>query len=127
MRMNTACVIWVRTTLPGRSLEQHLRQARLRGYSISLVLVYLDSVGLCLQRIAQRVIAGGHDVPESDVRRRYRRSLVNFLERYRGQTDDWMVVFNGESGYETIASGWRENIGDIMDETLWGHLLRQTA
>jgi len=32
-------------------------------------------VNINLSRIRQRVLGGGHDVPENDVRRRYKRSL----------------------------------------------------
>jgi len=34
-----------------------------------------ESVNINLSRIRQRVLGGGHDVPENDVRRRYKRSL----------------------------------------------------
>jgi predicted ABC-type ATPase len=51
-------------------------------------------VAVNLARIAQRVRQGGHDVPEDDVRRRYRRGIANFLNVYRALADSWVVFDN---------------------------------
>ncbi len=45
--------------------------------------LWLSSVDLALSRIKGRVSEGGHDVPEADVRRRFDRSIKNFLVLYR--------------------------------------------
>ena len=52
-------------------------QARSAGYRIKLHYVSVNSVAQALDRIANRVALGGHDVPEGDVRRRFARSLEN--------------------------------------------------
>ena len=44
---------------------------------------YLPLLRLALQRIAARVRQGGHDVPRTDVVRRFNRSLKNFQLLYR--------------------------------------------
>jgi predicted ABC-type ATPase len=51
--------------------------AKARQFEIYLIYVCLELVELNLARIQQRVAAGGHGIPEEDVRRRYRRSLQN--------------------------------------------------
>lgn len=51
--------------------------ARSAGYRIVLHYVCVDSPDQSLDRIRNRVALGGHDVPEPDVRRRFRRSLEN--------------------------------------------------
>ena len=50
-------------------------QARSAGYRIELHYISVNSVAQSLDRIANRVALGGHDVPEEDVRRRFARSL----------------------------------------------------
>jgi predicted ABC-type ATPase len=65
----------VETTLAGRNYLQMMREARNRGFEIVLVYIGTENVGINLTRIKNRVLAGGHDVPEEDVRRRYRRSF----------------------------------------------------
>ena len=47
------------------------------GFEIVLVYIGTNNVETNLARIRARVLAGGHDVPEADVRRRYGRSLAN--------------------------------------------------
>ncbi|QEM99761.1 Zeta toxin family protein [Sphaerotilus sulfidivorans] len=117
----------VESTLSGGSLGAHLAAARQAGYALTLVMVYLDSVELCLRRVAQRVAAGGHDVPEADVRRRYGRSLQQFLARYRLLADDWLVVFNGEAGYVTVAEGSGGQMASVLDEARWAQLIEQSV
>lgn len=108
-------------------MNQDLKKTLLAaaGYALTLVMVYLDSVALCLRRVAQRVAAGGHDVPETDVPRRYGRSLQQFLRRYRLLVDDWLVVFNGEAGYATVAEGTGTEALAVQDEALWAQLVEQ--
>jgi predicted ABC-type ATPase len=58
----------VESTLAGLSLKRWMTLAKEKGYRITVVFVFLDSVELNLARIAERVARGGHDVPEEDVR-----------------------------------------------------------
>jgi predicted ABC-type ATPase len=44
-----------------------------------------------LSRIADRVRAGGHDIAETDVRRRFIRSWQNFQKDYKFLADDVRV------------------------------------
>jgi predicted ABC-type ATPase len=54
-----------------------LRRAREQGYAVILIYVGLESPELCTARVAQRVAAGGHDVPDEKIRTRYPRTLAN--------------------------------------------------
>ncbi len=54
-----------------------MRNAREAGYRVELHYVRLQSAEVSLRRIHCRVLDGGHDVPEADVRRRFARSLAN--------------------------------------------------
>jgi len=67
----------VETTLAGKTMLLAMDQARSAGYRIELHYVSVNSVAQALDRIANRVALGGHDVPEGDVRRRFARSLTN--------------------------------------------------
>ena len=59
------------TTLSGRKTESTAQEARKRGYSVRLYYVGLDSAEECLRRIENRVAHGGHDIRETDVKRRF--------------------------------------------------------
>jgi predicted ABC-type ATPase len=67
----------IETTLAGKNYLRMMLEARLRGFEIVLVYIGTENVDINLARIRNRVLAGGHDVPEEDVRRRYKRSFEN--------------------------------------------------
>lgn len=93
----------VETTLAGRSYLQMMVDARAGDYEIVLVYIGTETVEINLARIRNRVLAGGHDVPEEDVRRRYRRSFEN-LPIAIGRADHSILFDNStEDGYRLIA------------------------
>ena len=57
---------------------------------------------LRLIKDGKRVLHGGHNVPEADVRRRFGRSIRNLLLCYRPLTDSWFVFDN--SGRPSLAA-----------------------
>jgi len=84
------------TTLASRSLLPRLVQMRADGYEVRVVFVSLPAVELALQRVRQRVLAGGHDVPEAAIRRRFTRGLVNFRGIYSSVADrSWLLDGGG--------------------------------
>lgn len=95
----------IETTLSGRSLYNTLQRAKAVGYTISIVFVFLDSPEACLDRVRERVQAGGHDVPEVDVRRRFLRSKINFWRTYRALANLWFLFYNSGLMFEQVAFG----------------------
>src|SRR5437016_4014969 len=61
------------TTLAGRGHVALLEQLRASSYTIILFFLWLPTVEMSLNRVAERVQQGGHFVPDDDVRRRYQR------------------------------------------------------
>lgn len=93
----------VETTLSGKSYLQMMVDARIRGFDVVLVYIGTENVEINLARIRNRVLAGGHDVPESDVRRRYQRSFKN-LPIARERADHTILFDNStEEGYQLVA------------------------
>jgi predicted ABC-type ATPase len=82
------------TTLSGRSYLRLIRRLKDQGYAVHFFFLWLSRVDLALSRIEARVLQGGHDVPEADVRRRFDRSIKNFLESYRPLGDSWYLFDN---------------------------------
>ena len=64
------------TTLSSQQAINLMRDAKAAGFSVGLFYTALDSVERNLERVRQRVEAGGHDIPEDDIRRRYAGSLA---------------------------------------------------
>lgn len=65
------------TTLAGKTYLRMMAEAKQKGWLIDLIYVGVASVETSIDRVAQRVAQGGHNVPEEDIRRRYTRSLAN--------------------------------------------------
>lgn len=68
------------TTLGGSTLARLLALAADRGAEVHLLYIGLSSPELHLARVRSRVRAGGHDIPEGDIRRRYEHSRLNLVQ-----------------------------------------------
>jgi predicted ABC-type ATPase len=67
------------TTFGGNTMPGLLAEAAKRGVEVRVIYVGLGSADAHIERVRQRVRAGGHDIPEADIRRRYRHSLINLV------------------------------------------------
>ena len=65
----------VETTLSSALYARRIDEWRALGYTIYLIFLRLPDVETSLKRVRQRATAGGHSVPERDIRRRFGRSL----------------------------------------------------
>ena len=54
-----------------------MREVKLRGWFVVLIYIGINDPNLNILRVGDRVQLGGHDVPRSDILRRYDRSLAN--------------------------------------------------
>jgi predicted ABC-type ATPase len=91
------------TTLSGRSYVRWFRDLRDRGYRLHLYFLWLPTVEIALQRVADRVRHGGHAIPEADVRRRFPRGVHNLVQLYRPILDEWYLFDNSAGLPATIA------------------------
>jgi predicted ABC-type ATPase len=57
-----------------------LKQAAKKGYTVVLVFIGLDGPGLSQERVAMRVLQGGHDVPTEKLQARYPRTMENLAK-----------------------------------------------
>jgi predicted ABC-type ATPase len=67
------------TTLGGSTLTRLLAAAADKGAQVHLLYIGLASPELHIARVRARVRAGGHGIPEADVRRRYEHSRLNLI------------------------------------------------
>lgn len=110
------------TTLAGRAYARRISALQGEGYRFHVVFLWLDSPELAVARVADRVRAGGHAVPEDVVRRRYRAGLRNFLELYRPLAEMWQVYDNssgGSDGPRLVAYGSGETTKSVLNEGMW--------
>lgn len=67
------------TTLGGNTITSLLIQAASNGVVLRIWYAGLESVELHLKRVAARVKKGGHDIPETDIRKRWVGSQLNLI------------------------------------------------
>jgi len=95
----------IETTLATRSLVGIINTAKAAGYSITLLYFWLSSPELAIQRVRDRVKAGGHNIPENVIRRRYFMGLQYFFETYMPLSDRWVLADNSTSPFKVVAEG----------------------
>lgn len=92
----------VETTLSGNTYLRIMAEAKRKGWQVNLIYIGVDNVQTSIERVAQRVAAGGHNVPEEDIRRRYIRSLANLVVAI--QQGDHTSIFENSTrvGYQQL-------------------------
>jgi predicted ABC-type ATPase len=108
------------STLAGRSVRGRLTDLLRLGYDVHIFYLWLPSPDLAVARVRRRVESGGHEVPESVIRRRFWKSLVNFDRIYRLGATTWRV-YDGSNlaGRPLIAHGTGTGEPRIADQPKW--------
>lgn len=107
----------IETTLATKSYINLVRNAQKQGYSVKLLFFWLRNPELAIQRVAERVENGGHNIPESIIRRRYIAGISNLFRLFMNEVDSWVIFDNSENPRKQIASGGR-NADTIIDEKM---------
>ena len=115
------------TTLATRSFAPWLRDLRTSGYEVHLLFLWLPSAEFALERVADRVRAGGHDIPAATVRRRYRAGLRNFFHLYEPLASTWRLYDGSGSDPRLVAARLEVQPVRVYDEHVWTKITRQGA
>ncbi len=114
----------IETTLATRSLIKIIRDARSHGYYITMLYFWLSTPELAIRRVRDRVLAGGHDIPEDVIRRRYVMGLQYFFDDYCAVCDKWILADNTEIPFTIVAEGTQEGT-TILDSVKYQHIWEQ--
>ena len=82
------------TTLSGKAYARQIPQWRQLGYRVELFFLSLPSAETAVQRVAERVRQGGHDIPETTIRRRFVSGRRMFADVYQPMVDKWVLYDN---------------------------------
>ena len=113
------------STLSSRSFAPFLRQLKAQGYQAAIYHFSLTSASLAVRRVKLRVAMGGHDVPEDTVRRRYARSVSNFLMLYLPLADDWTAYDNSSAKQAKMIASSANGILNVLEPKPWLKLKKQ--
>jgi predicted ABC-type ATPase len=97
------------STLSGKNMGRLIPRLKENGYFVKIIYIFLETPEVCIERIKERVLKGGHSVPEKDVIRRFYRSKKNFWSLYKRLADKWILVYNSEEKFIEVAIGSKDN------------------
>ncbi|RZD17420.1 MAG: hypothetical protein EVJ46_04135 [Candidatus Acididesulfobacter guangdongensis] len=108
----------IETTLSGKYIKKIIKESKDRGYNVIIIYIFTDNPSINFRRIKGRVLKGGHDIPKSDVVRRFERSRNLFWKEYKDMANEWFLFYNGEDDFEEIAY-FKENYLTVLNEFLY--------
>jgi predicted ABC-type ATPase len=94
------------TTLAGLGYARHIPRWRKAGYRVELFFLGLPTADAAVQRVAERVRQGGHNIPEATIRRRFESGLRLLTKVYQPLVNKWAVFDN--SGDEPVLVDWSD-------------------
>ena len=95
----------IETTLATRSLVSIIGDAKERGYTISIVYLWVQSPEIAIKRVQDRVNQGGHNIREDVLRRRYRTGIKYLFDTYMPLSDRWLIIDNTSNPFSVVAEG----------------------
>ena len=111
----------IETTLATRSLLKMVRSAQEQGYFVTIIYFCLNSPDMAVERVAARVAAGGHHIPEDTIRRRYHSGLDYFFRYYMPECDKWILADNSCPPFHVVAEGTRKGM-QVRDPKLYSQI-----
>ena len=96
--------IAIETTLASRTLAPRIERLQREGYRFNLYFFWLPSPEMAIQRVALRVLSGGHDIPKPVIRRRYEAGLNNFFSLYQPLAHLWRVYDNTQPAEPSLVA-----------------------
>ena len=108
----------IETTLATKSYINLVRRAQAKGYRVNILFFWLRTPELAMQRVAERVANGGHNIPEDIIRRRYTAGITNLFKLFIPIVDYWAIYDNTERHRKKVATGYLGK-KDIFDTELF--------
>ena len=98
------------TTLSGKIYARKIPGWRELGYRVVLMFLCLTSPEQALDRVRERVLQGGHNIPDDDVRRRFKAGLRNLELLYKPIVDHWSIYDNSGDKPVFLERGGRNGL-----------------
>ena len=112
----------IETTLATRTLLKTVKMAQAAGYSVTLLYFWLRTPEMAIERVKARVAAGGHDIPEDTIVRRYHVGIDYFFHQYAPICERWILADNSQIPFRVIAEGSKDEVINIRDEEIFAKI-----
>lgn len=110
------------TTLATKSYKNKILLAKNKGYTVTLLFFWLQTIELAKERVATRVLEGGHNIPNDIIERRYLNGIKNLFSIYIPIVDELMIFDNSQVKSELIASKSNDSSLIIRNEQKFNYL-----
>ena len=90
----------IETTLAGKNHFRLATTLKNSGWCIGSIYIGVEGEDICVSRVLERELKGGHSVPLKDVVRRYKRSLCHLPKLL--SLADYMMILDNSKGYEKM-------------------------
>jgi predicted ABC-type ATPase len=110
------------TTLATKSYKNTILEAKSKGYNVTLIFFWLQTVELAEQRVRERVLKGGHDIKTDVIERRYLSGIKNLFDIYIPVLDNVLIFDNSEGIHELIAKKINNSDMFIIDNVKFNKL-----
>ena len=104
------------STLSGQTYIKYLKQAIELGYKIELHFLWLPSADESNQRVKQRVLEGGHHVPEIDIHRRYPRIMKLIFSEFLPLAHKWYFWDASKIPLELLTDSSKLSITELKQQ-----------
>lgn len=114
------------TTLASRTFAPWISQLKQEEYEFHLIFLWLKKSELAIERVNERVKAGGHIVPEETIKRRYISGIKNFFNLYKPLANSWKIFDNSSLGtlYLIASENNNKNLL-IQNKLIWDQLVEK--
>lgn len=112
----------IETTLATRTLLKIVKNAQAAGYTVTLLYFWLNSPELAVERVRARVEAGGHNIPEETIRRRYQVGVDYFFHIYAPISERWILADNSQIPFRVIAEGSKDDVINVRDKEIFAKI-----
>ncbi|WP_081982786.1 zeta toxin family protein [Cetobacterium sp. ZOR0034] len=101
------------TTLTGNGILRAIDKAKELGYKINVFYVGVKSPEIAKERVKERVLNGGHGIPENTIEKRYYESLEN-LNKIKNKCNE-LIIYDNSKNFEKIIKIKETNIQIIAE------------
>ncbi len=109
----------IETTLATKSYVKLVRRAKKKGYKVYILFFWLQTPELAIQRVAERVWHGGHNIPEEIIKRRYVAGIDNLFRLFMQEVDYWIIYDNTFQPRRKVADGRKEEGMKVYNKELF--------
>ena len=98
----------IETTLSGTQYFRIAEQLKKDGWAIGAIYIGVDGEDVCVSRVEERKLNGGHAVPLEDIIRRYSRSLNHIRQLL--DLSDYMIIFDNSKKLKKLLEANQKEI-----------------